>query len=92
MLDELLTETVSVETSAGHPAPLLKEIQDRLNAILKEIQVELQGLNVAELKALDEAYSRRLCGARSCRQLPLWSLLAELWHDPAEGAVRPLDR
>ena len=56
MLDELLTETVSAETSAGHPAPLLKEIQDRLNAILKEIQVELQGLNVAELKALDEAY------------------------------------
>jgi hypothetical protein len=56
MLDELLTETVSVETQAGHPTPLLKELQDRLNAILKEIQVELQGLNLAELKALDEAY------------------------------------
>jgi IcmF-related N-terminal domain len=56
MLDELLTETVSVETQAGQTAPLLKEIQDRLNAILKEIQVELQGLNVAELKALDEGY------------------------------------
>jgi IcmF-related N-terminal domain len=56
MLDELLTETVSVETQAGHPTPLLKEIQDRLNAVLKEIHVELQGLDVAELKALDEAY------------------------------------
>ncbi|HEY5707603.1 MAG TPA: type VI secretion protein IcmF/TssM N-terminal domain-containing protein [Terrimicrobiaceae bacterium] len=56
MLDELLTETVSAETNTAHPTPLLKEIQDRLNAILKEIQVELQGLNVAELKALDEAY------------------------------------
>ena len=56
MLDELLIETVSVETQAGNPTPLLKEIQARLNAVLKEIQVELQGLNVAELRALDETY------------------------------------
>ena len=56
MVDELLTETVSVETQAGGPAPLLREIQDRLNAILKEVQSPLQGLNVAELKALDDAY------------------------------------
>ncbi|MGA7216136.1 MAG: type VI secretion protein IcmF/TssM N-terminal domain-containing protein, partial [Terrimicrobiaceae bacterium] len=57
MVDELLTETVSVETqAAGGPAPLLREIQDRLNAILKEVQSPLQGLNVAELKALDDAY------------------------------------
>jgi hypothetical protein len=56
MLDELLIETVSVETQAGNPTPLLKEIQARLNAVLKEIQVELQGLNVAELRALDDTY------------------------------------
>jgi hypothetical protein len=56
MLDELLSETVSAETQGSHPTLLLKEIQDRLNAILKEIQVELKGLDLAELKALDRAY------------------------------------
>ena len=56
MLDELLSETVSVETQGSQPTLLLKEIQDRLNAILKEIRVELKGLDLAELKTLDRAY------------------------------------
>ncbi len=56
MLDELVTEALSAETQAGEQTPLLKEIRARLNGILKEIQVGLQGLNVAELKALDDAY------------------------------------
>ena len=56
MLDELLGETVSAETQGSQPTLLLKEIQDRLNAILKEIQVELKGLDLPELKTLDKAY------------------------------------
>ena len=56
MLDELLTETVSVEVQGKHPTSLLTEIRERLNAILKEIQVELPKLDLAELNALDKAY------------------------------------
>src|SRR4029077_14648781 len=36
--------------------PLLKEIQDRLIGLSKESQSELQGIDVAELKRLDETY------------------------------------
>ena len=56
MLDELLTETVSVELQGKDRTSLLTEIRERLNAILKEIQVELPKLDLAELSALDKAY------------------------------------
>ncbi|HEY5742118.1 MAG TPA: type VI secretion protein IcmF/TssM N-terminal domain-containing protein, partial [Terrimicrobiaceae bacterium] len=55
MLEELLTETVAKEAGDSR-APLLKEIQERLGAIVKETQAEIEGLDVAELKGLDDSY------------------------------------
>ena len=56
MIDNMLSATVLPETKLTKPSPLLKEIQDRLTALSKESQSELQGLDVAELKRLDETY------------------------------------
>ncbi len=56
MIDNMLAATVLPETKITKPSPLLKEIQERLTALSKESQSELQGLDVAELKRLDETY------------------------------------
>jgi len=56
MLDELLTETLSAETKTGAPTRLLKEIQDKLRAVMTATQGGLEGLDEAELKRLDENY------------------------------------
>jgi hypothetical protein len=55
-IEKMLAATLLPETQTTKPSPLLKEVQDRLNALSKETLAELQGLNVAELKALDETY------------------------------------
>jgi hypothetical protein len=56
MIDNLLAATLVPETQVTKPSPLLKEIQERLNGLSKESLSELQGLDVAELKRLDETY------------------------------------
>jgi len=56
MIDNMLAATVLPETKLTKLSPLLKEIQDRLTALSKESQSELQGLDLAELKRLDGAY------------------------------------
>ena len=56
MIDNMLAATVLPETKLTKPSPLLKEIQERLTALSKESQSDLQGLDVAELKRLDETY------------------------------------
>jgi hypothetical protein len=56
MLTKMLTETLSAETQAINPPLIIKEIEDRLNVVLKETQGGLVGLDEAELKNLDEAY------------------------------------
>jgi hypothetical protein len=56
MIDSMLAATVLPETKITRPSPLLKEVQDRLTALSKESQSELEGIDVAELKRLDETY------------------------------------
>ena len=56
MIDSMLAATLVPETQVTKPSPLLKEIQERLNGLSKESLSELQGLDVAELKRLDETY------------------------------------
>ena len=56
MIDAMLAAIVVPETQLTKPSPLLKEIQDRLNGLSKESLSELQGLDLAELKRLDETY------------------------------------
>jgi hypothetical protein len=71
MLTEVLNETTSDEAQIKAsplsllntaPSPLLKEIEDRLNAVIKEIQGNMQGLDVAELKTLDGSYLNDFAG------------------------------
>jgi hypothetical protein len=56
MLDAELAETIADETQLLIAAPLMKEIEDKLNAVEKESQGDLQSLDIAELKKLDAAY------------------------------------
>jgi hypothetical protein len=56
MIEGMLAATALPETQVTKPSPLLKEIQDRLNGLSKESLSELQGLDLAELKRLDETY------------------------------------
>jgi hypothetical protein len=74
MIDNMLAATVLPETKITKPSPLLKEIQDRLNALAKESQSELQGIDLAELKRLDETYVQDYAGKG-----PVFGVRADLY-------------
>ena len=74
MIDNMLAATVLPETKVTKPSPLLKEIQDRLNALAKESQSELQGIDLAELKRLDETYVQDYAGKG-----PVFAVRADLY-------------
>ena len=74
MIDNMLAATVLPETKITRPSPLLKEIQDRLTGLSKESQSELQGIDVAELKRLDETYIEDYA-----RKGPVFAVRADLY-------------
>jgi len=74
MIDNMLAATVLPETKITKPSPLLKEIQERLNALSKESQSELQGLDIAELKRVDETYIEDYA-----RKGPVYAVRADLY-------------
>src|SRR4029453_1591762 len=74
MIDNMLEATVLPETKITRPSPLLKEIQDRLTALSKESQAELQGKEFAELKRLDETYIEDYA-----RKGPVYAVHADLY-------------
>jgi hypothetical protein len=74
MIDNMLAATVLPETKITRPSPLLKEIQDRLTVLSKESQSELQGIDVAELKRLDETYIEDYA-----RKGPVFAVRADLY-------------
>jgi hypothetical protein len=74
MIDNMLAATVLPESKLTRPSPLLKEIQDRLTVLSKETQSELQGIDVAELKRLDETYIEDYA-----RKGPVFAVRADLY-------------
>jgi hypothetical protein len=73
-IDNMLAATVLPETKITRPSPLLKEIQERLTVLSKENQSELQGIDVAELKRLDETYIEDYAGKG-----PVFAVRADLY-------------
>ena len=74
MIENMLAATVLPESKLTRPSPLLKEIQDRLTVLSKETQSELQGIDVAELKRLDETYIEDYA-----RKGPVFAVRADLY-------------